>query len=137
MSWNNNLQKRCPERQFPKIWPERPLTNKKLARTTIYKEKRLYRTTIYKKNCPEGKFAEKVVQNTNLQEVVWNDYLRKTSCQEQQPAQFANRNGSRTTRCKYVVWNKLLQKMNWKYNLQKVVWKTKYRICKENMTCHN
>ena len=41
---------------------------------------------------------------------MWNDYLRKTSCQEQQPAQFANKNGSRTTRCKYVVWNKLLQK---------------------------
>ena len=31
----------------------------------------------------------------------------------------------------------LLQKINWNYNLQKVVWKTKYRICEENMTYHN
>ena len=54
--WNNNLQKRCPEQQFPKIWPERPLT---------------------KKAWSERKFAEKGVHNTNLQKAVQNNYLRK------------------------------------------------------------
>ena len=47
---------------------------------------------IYKKNRPERKFAEKGVQNTNLKKVVQNDYLRKTSCQEQQYAEFAKKN---------------------------------------------
>ena len=57
--WNKNLQKRCPEQQFPKIWPERPPTRKKLARTTIYKKSCTERQ-FTKKSRPERKFAEKV-----------------------------------------------------------------------------
>ena len=90
--WNNNLQKRCPERQFPKVWPKRPLTKKSCpGQQFINKKKYSAERHLQKKSWPERKFAEKGVQNTNLKKVVQNDYLRKTSCQEQQSAEFAKK----------------------------------------------
>ena len=66
---------------------------KKLPRTTIYKQNKYSAERhLQKKIWPERKFAEKGVQNTNLKKVVQNDYLRKTSCQEQQYAEFGKKN---------------------------------------------
>ena len=90
--WNNNFQKRCPERQFPKVWPKRPLTEKSCPGQQFINKKSIVQNDIYiKKSWPERKFAEKGVQNTNLKNIVQNDYLRKTSCQEQQYAEFAKK----------------------------------------------
>ena len=67
--WNNNLQKRCPERQFPKVWPKRPVTKKscpgqqfinkkKYSAERHLHKKKLARTKVCRKRCPEHQFEK-------------------------------------------------------------------------------
>ena len=100
MSWNDNLQNNCLEQQFAKKMSGTTIP-KNMARTTTDKkkvgqdnnlQKKLYRTTIYKKKVGQNESLQKKVSITPICKKLYRTIIcEKTSCQEQQSAEFAKK----------------------------------------------
>ena len=99
MSWNDNLQNNCLEKQFAKKMSGTTIP-KNMARTTTDKkkvgqdnnlQKKLYRTTIYKKKSARTKVCRKRCPEHQFEKSCTERLFAKTSCHEQQYAEFAKK----------------------------------------------